>query len=122
MASADTLNTFGAIMTYAIELEARLAAYYQLAGEASLAKAADKRRKKLERTRRENVVEITLEPIAGLDAADYALDLDDRTAAGQAAAAETAMRFYADVAPKINVRAAQRSLERCGKEHARLAN
>ena len=122
MASADTLNTFGAILTYAIELEARLAEYYAGSGDAALAKAAEKRRKKLERTRRENVVEITLEPIAGLDAADYALELDDDTAAGQAAAAETAMRFYRDVAPKINVRAAQRALERCGKEHARLAN
>ena len=122
MAASDTLNTFGAILTFAIELESRLAAYYESAGDAALAKAAEKRRKKLERTRRENVVEITLEPIAGLDAADYALGLGDETAAGQAAAAETAMRFYRDVAPKINVRAAQRTLERCGKEHARLAD
>jgi hypothetical protein len=31
-----------------------------------------------------------------------------------------AARFYADVAPKINVREAQRALERAGKEHAAL--
>ena len=85
MAASGTLNTFGAIMTFAIELERRLADYYGSAGAAALAKAADKRRKKLERARRENVVEITLEPIAGLDAADYALELGDDSAAGQAA-------------------------------------
>ncbi len=119
MASSDTLNTFGAIMTFAIELETRLSDWYGSLGEADKARAAGKRRKKLERARRENVVEITLEPIAGLDAADYALALDDGSAAGQAAAAQVAARFYRDVAPKINVRAAQRTLERCGREHAK---
>ena len=121
MASSDTLNTFGAILTFAIELEARLAEFYAGCDEAEQAKAAEKRRKKLERTRRENVVEITLEPIVGLDAADYALDLSDASAAGKAEVSGVAARYYGDVAPKINVRAAQRTLERCGKEHARLA-
>lgn len=113
-----SLNTFGAVFTFAIELETRLSAYYSGIGDESRAKAADKRRKKLERVRRENVVEITLEPISGLDADDYALDLGDGSAAGQAAAARTAARFYREAAPKINVRAAQRALERCGREHA----
>ncbi|MCY3834620.1 MAG: hypothetical protein OXG85_16535 [Chloroflexi bacterium] len=113
-----SLNTFGAVFTFAIELERRLSAYYGSIGETHLSRAADKRRKKLERVRRENVVEITLEPIAGLDAADYALELNDGSAAGQAAAAGIAARFYREAAPKINVRAAQRALERCGKEHA----
>lgn len=113
-----SLNTFGAVFTFAIELEARLSAYYSGIGDSGLAKAADKRRKKLERVRRENVVEITLEPIEGLSADDYALDLSDDSKDGQAAAARTAAQFYRDAAPKINVRAAQRALERCGKEHA----
>jgi hypothetical protein len=112
-----TLNTFGAILSFAIELEAGLCNYYQELGAPADAKAADKRRKKLERVRRENVVEITLEPIAGLNADDYALDLSDGSAAGRAAVTQIAARFYQDVAPKINVRAAQRALERCGKEH-----
>ncbi|MDE2852597.1 MAG: hypothetical protein OXN88_00350 [Chloroflexota bacterium] len=112
-----SLNTFGAIFTFAIEMEGRLSAYYDGLGDAAKAKAAEKRRKKLERVRRENVVEITLEPIAGLDADDYALELSDGSAAGQAAAAREAARFYIDAAPKINVRAAQRALERCGREH-----
>jgi hypothetical protein len=113
-----SLNTFGAILSHAIDLEAQLSAWYSGIGDSAKAKAADKRRMKLERARRENVVEITLEPIEGLDASDYALDLSDESAAGQAAAANIAERFYRDVAPKINVRAAQRALERCGKEHA----
>ena len=112
-----SLNTFGAVFTFAIELEGQLSAFYDGIGDSAKAKAADKRRKKLERVRRENVVEITLEPITGLDADDYALDLSDDSAGGQAVVARVAARFYADVAPKINVRAAQRALERCGKEH-----
>ncbi len=113
-----SLNTFGAILSHAIELEARLCDWYRSIGEGEKARAAEKRRRKLERARREHVVEITLEPIRGLDAADYALELDDDSAQTQAAVAAVAARFYADVAPKINVRAAQRALERCGKEHA----
>ena len=119
MTSSDTLNTFGAVFTFAIELEARLSAFYTRLGEAEKAQAAEKRRVRLERVRRENVVEITLEPIAGLDGDDYALDLSDGSTDGQAAAARIAARFYRDAAPKINVRAAQRALERCGKEHAK---
>ena len=79
-----SLNTFGAVFTFAIELEAQLSAYYSDIGDAGMAKAADKRRVKLERVRRENVVEITLEPIEGLSADDYALDLSDNSADGRA--------------------------------------
>ena len=118
MASSDTLNTFGAILSHAVELESQLSAWYTRLGEADKAKAAAKRQAKLERVRRENVVEITLEPIEGLSADDYTLNLNDDSAAAQATAAQVAARFYADVAPKINVRAAQRALERCGREHA----
>ena len=114
----SALNTFGAVLSYAIELETQLSGYYGGIGAAEEAIAAEKRRKKLERVRRENVVEITLEPIAGLDATAYQLNLEDDSADGQAAAAQTAARFYRDAAPKINVRSAQRALERCGKEHA----
>ena len=113
-----SLNTFGAILSHAIDMEAQLSAFYSVIGDSAKAKSADKRRKKLERARRENVVEITLEPIEGLEAADYDLDLSDESAESQVRAEDVAARFYQDVAPKINVRAAQRALERCGKEHA----
>lgn len=114
------LNTFGAIMTYAIELEAQLVNYYTGIGDDERTKAADKRRVNLERTRRENVTEIKLEAIDGLDAGDYELNLEDTSEAGQTAVEQTAAQFYADVAPKINVREAQRMLERCGKQHRQL--
>lgn len=113
----STLNQFGAILTYAIELEANIANYYQTVGDADRAKKAEKRQSKMERIRRENVVEITLEPIDGLDEADYVFNFDDTSNEGQSAIETTAAQFYADVAPKINVRQAQRGLERAGKEH-----
>ncbi|MEO8612803.1 MAG: hypothetical protein ABI690_33220 [Chloroflexota bacterium] len=115
-----SLSTFGAIMTYAIELEARLHDYYQAAGNPDRAREADKRRSKLERVRRESVLEITLEPIDGLSEDNYVLKLDDTSAGGQSATEKVAAQFYADVAPKINVREAQRALEKVGKEHAAL--
>jgi hypothetical protein len=117
-----SLNTFGAILTHAVALESALRDYYQRGGRAEQAQAADKRRQTMERIRREAVVEITLEPIEGLDEADYALNLDDHSTAGRRAAEQIAARFYADAAPKINVRQAQRALERAGQAHQELAD
>jgi hypothetical protein len=116
-----SLNTFGAILAFAIELETRLRDYYQAAGNAGRAADADKRRQNFERVRRENVTEIKLEPIEGLHEDDYALALSDTSDAGQQAVERIAAQFYADVAPKINVREAQRALERAGKQHRELA-
>ncbi|MBE0690533.1 MAG: hypothetical protein IH587_10485 [Anaerolineae bacterium] len=117
----SSLNTFGAIMTFAIEMETKLRDYYQSAGDAARAADADKRRSNLERVRRENVTEIKLEPIEGLDEADYVLDLTTPSAEAHPAIETIAARFYQDVAPKINVREAQRALERCGRQHAELS-
>lgn len=116
-----SLNTFGAILTYAIQLETQMTEYYKRAGNAEQSSAADKRRAKLERARREYVLEITLEAIEGLNEADYALDLSDISAAAQKTVAQTAARFYQDVAPRINVRDAQRILEKCAKEYSAAA-
>lgn len=118
----DTLNAFGAILTFAIGMEARLRDYYTAAGDAARAADADKRRVNLERVRRENVTEIKLEPIEGLHEADYTLNLSDASPAGQKSTEAVAARFYTDVAPKINVREAQRALERCARQHGELAN
>lgn len=111
------LNSFGSVMTFAIELEAKLVDVYARAGKADWSAASEKRKQKLERVRRENVVEITLEPIEGLNAADYTLPPN----ASPSEAAAIAARFYTDVAPKINVRSAARSLEQTGKQHAEYA-
>jgi rubrerythrin len=114
------LNQFGAILSFAIKLEADLQDYYQKAGNAERSRDAEKRKSKLQRARQELVLEITLEPITGLDEANYVLKVEDTSAEGQAAVERTAARFYADVAPKINVPQARRVLERCGQEHAAL--
>jgi hypothetical protein len=116
------LNSFGAILTYAIELETRLRDYYQAAGDSSRAADADKRRQNMERVRRENVTEIKLEPIQGLDEANYALNLDDTSPEGRKAVERIAAQYYTDVAPHINVREAQRALERAARQHSELAD
>lgn len=117
----SSLNTFGAIMTYAINLETNLRDYYEAVGNHNLAQDADKRRLTLERIRREYVVEITLEPIEGLSETNYIFQYDNHTAEGQSDNERTAAQFYTDAAPKINVRQAQRALERCARQHIDLA-
>jgi len=116
------LNSFGSILTFAIEMETRIRDYYEAAADADRAAEANKRRINLERVRRENVTEIKLEPIEGLHDDDYALELADTSAAGQKAVEATAAHFYADVAPKLNVREAQRVLERYARQHQELAD
>lgn len=118
----SALNSFGEVLSFAIRLEGILQEYYQNAGNLARSKEAEKRKAKLERTRRENVLEITLEPIEGLDETTYALTLDDFSEEGQRVVEEVAARFYAEAAPKINVLQAQRDLERIGKQHAALAD
>jgi hypothetical protein len=111
------LNSFGSILSYAIELETRLRDFYQSAGDTSRADDCDKRRSNLERVRRENVTEIKLEPIEGLVESDYAFDAADTSPQGILDAEAAAAQFYEDVAPKINVREAQRALERAARQH-----
>ena len=107
----SSLTTFGAVMTFAIQLEESLQALYDGVGRADDARKAARRKDKLERVRRENIVEITLEQIEGLSDADYALN-----GLNAAEAAAVVARFYADAAPKINVLQARRALERCRQE------
>ena len=117
-----SINSFGSILSYAIQLETSLRDYYTTAGDASRAADADKRRANLERVRRENITEIKLEPIEGLHEDDYVLNLGDTSPAGAKAVEAAAARFYTDAAPQINVREAQRALERCARQHSDLAN
>ena len=112
------LNTFGAVLSYAIEIETILRDVYREEGNPTLEKAAAKRRQRLERTRSEHVLEITLEPIQGLEIADYAELHDAETSMQEKETAAAA--FYLDASPKINVRQAQRVLQRCAREHSAL--
>jgi len=108
------LKNFGAVFTFAIDLEKQMQSFYEDAGLNDEVSEAKKRIEKLERARREYVVEITLEPIDDLEEEAYALNSD----AGRAEMERTVKQFYDDAAPKINVRQAQRVLERCGKQYA----
>lgn len=111
------INSFGGVMTFSINSETALQQYYQGIGNSERAAAADKRRVKLERIRREHVVEITLEPIDDLDDVDFPFNWDDTSETGQQHNERVLAQFYKTAAPKINVLPAQRALERCGEEH-----
>ena len=91
------LGTVGAVLRFAIELEGHSAEFYEEAaslakdqptGEifSSLAEAKSKRKKLVERSRREFVNEMLLEPIAGLEGSDDLVrkelpsDVDSRAA------------------------------------------
>lgn len=120
-----SLTQFGSIMTFAINLENQLAQFYEKASKdggihseefSRRAKACVKRKRRLERSRRENVTEITLEPIEGLDVADYQLDLTNIPDVIE----KRIIRFYSDVIPKINVLESRRVLIRCQEEHNNL--
>jgi len=76
------LGTFGVIMKFALEVESEVASFYESAKEKvkdqelvdlfdSLAKRGQKRVKTIERVRRENVTEMILEQITGVDSDTY---------------------------------------------------
>lgn len=76
------LGTFGAVMKFALEVESEVSGFYESAKEIvkdqdlaglfdSLANRGRKRVKTIERVRRENVTEMILEPITGLDSDAY---------------------------------------------------
>ncbi|MHA2029363.1 MAG: hypothetical protein ACW99Q_08225 [Candidatus Kariarchaeaceae archaeon] len=119
-------------MKFAIDLESNLAEYYQntnlsenhqaLTTEfTSRANGSLKRKKNLERSRRENVTEITLEPIEGLYASEYELNLEDFSIDGINKNEEVVVKFYSDAGPKINVLETRRVFKRCLKEHSNFS-
>ncbi|MHA2249749.1 MAG: hypothetical protein ACXAD7_05275 [Candidatus Kariarchaeaceae archaeon] len=126
-----SLNQFGSVLTYAIELENSLAEYYRKAVENNQShqdelnlrsKASLKRKKKLERSRRENVTEITLEPIEGLDKNNYILNVEKYSPDVINSNEEVMVRFFTDAGPKLNVLESRRLFKRCHKEHSNLKN
>lgn len=122
------LATFGAIMSFGLELEQQAAAFYDSAASgaleepfANLAKSARKRVVRMERARREGIAEMILEPITGMDGDDYHLELtpdaDEAELLRQAIALEeTTHRFYIDAAGKIPVREVVRTCIRMAKQ------
>jgi hypothetical protein len=125
------LNQFGSVLTYAIELETLLSEHYDNAAKnnetyqaefGTRSKASLKRKKNLERSRRENITEITLEPIEGLDTSNYVIDTTKMDLETINNNEMIVVRFYADAGPKINVLESKRLFKRCHKEHNNLNN
>jgi len=129
------LGTFGAILSFALAFEGNVTDFFTAsagaagAGDAAeafadLAKAGEKRLKTIERTRRENVAEMILEPISGFRSEDYALDIDvpvGATAAAlvaQAVATEkTAAAYYTAASAKVSVPEVARILKKMAQQH-----
>lgn len=123
------LNQFGSVLSFAIELERLLAEYYEIATGKNVnfqqelstrSKASLKRMKNLERSRRENITEITLEPIEGLDTSNYILDFSDMTLQVINNNEKLVTKYYEDAGPKLNVLESRRIFKRCHKEHNNL--
>ncbi len=125
-----SLTQFGSILSFAILLEEKLEGFYKnlaskeneiLSEEFSKrAKGCVKRKQRLKRSRRENITEITLEPIEGLDENNYQLNLTDTTLQDIDTLEKQVVTFYFDVTTKINVLETRRVLKRCQNEHNNL--
>ena len=114
------LGTAGAVLTYAIRLEGHSGDFYEQAASLtkappirevflSLAEARRKRQKVVERSRREFVNEMLLEPIEGLEGSDglpgteLSTGLDPRAVLQLAKELEeSSQKQYLDAAAKIN--------------------
>lgn len=134
------LSTFGAILTFAIELEQNaIQTYTRAAGEypsgperdvlEKLERQAVKRKELLERTRREGIVEMSLEPIVGLNREKYVSNnpVFERGSLEQflKTAIETELRaqeFYSDSAANLTVPEVARVFLKLAKERAEQAS
>jgi len=114
------LGTFGVILKFAMEIEQEVITFYGSAnGEVKdqklldqfqdLQKRGQKRIKTLERIRRENVTEMILEPIIGLDSENYKLSTERSSRAEEKDLQELAVsiektlqEFYTHAAAKLD--------------------
>jgi hypothetical protein len=113
------LGTFGAILKFALDVEDQVSAFYKSAAALpvnrnlgtiflELSSRGEKRLKTLERIRRENVTEMILESIVGLNSDDYIIttkipeSADDEVLKQLAISIETTLQdFYKTAAIKI---------------------
>ncbi len=114
------LGTFGAILKFALETEKEVNRFYEsvinlvkdknkITLYQDLLKRGEKRLKTLERVRRENVTEMILEPITGLDSENYKFETEIPKDAPEKEIQELAMKiekglleFYIRAAEKID--------------------
>jgi len=113
------LSTFGAIMGFAAEITGQTAEIYRTLGQKAkdlglrevlqtLSVEGEKSRSLMEKTRRENVTEMILEPITGLHQEGYEIDLKVTDQMGDAdllkaalAIEEREKKFFSDVSSKV---------------------
>ncbi len=126
-----SLNTFGSVLTFAIDLEGVLQRFYDEAGKvvgdeaalfAEYARKSGKRRQRLVAVRQDNITEMVLEPINGLNQLDYEVlpsaPGDRMSAVSEAIRLETrAERFYVDAGPKLNVTEPRRMFQKLALEN-----
>jgi len=135
-----TLSTFGSIMGYAGDIVKQTEeAYRRLIPEAKnpalkqvlqdLAGEEKKNHSLMERTRRENVTEMILEPITGLHQEEYEVDLrgmaqkdDSDLVRVSLILEERARRFFSDASAKIPLPEVARTFRRlCQKKEENVA-
>jgi len=141
--TSNSLNTFGSVLTFAINLEDTARTFYESLSKKDehpfsneilkeLTEGNRKRRELLERTRRESIVEMILERISGLDRTEYLVDISHPPNKVEANDLEVAIelerrigKFYSDSANKTKfLPEVSRTLERIarnsGEREARL--
>lgn len=131
------LENFGSILNFAEELEKQDLAFYQILAKnpacadhravfAELANDAQKNAKTIERTRRENVTEMILEPIRDFTRAPFCEACEGAEGLDAAAALATArrledraLRYYTEAAEKIKAQPeVARALKTIGKKRS----
>ena len=128
------LSTFGAIMGFAAELVSKTGetcqALAQKAGDPALKEALEglaaeetRNRSLMEKTRRENVTEMILEPITGLHQEDYEIDLkglDQTQDVGLLRVAllleEREKKFFRDASAKVPLPEVARIFRKVGQK------
>jgi hypothetical protein len=120
------LGTFGAIVTFALDLENQALKYYQGLDDpasastiAQLVKGSQKRLQRLTRLRQELVTEMILEPISGVFESDYQVDISGSSNWTELAKSleQNMGTFYSTTAPLIPMKEVERAFLRLAKEN-----
>lgn len=115
-------------MSFAMKLEDRARSFYENDTELpadlreDLMKDSLKRHRRIEKARREGVVELALEAISGLDGADYAVEHEGKaglagTLQGAIVLEEACGRFYREASLKLPMQDMARLFMRCAKSN-----
>lgn len=129
------LGTFGAIISFALELEGQALEYYESLNRAVLSqpgnhflKGSQKRLNRLRRIRQEMVTEMILEPITGVDSDDYVVSIPEISNSVKMLhqlihLEENMCHFYSKMAAIIPMKEVERAFIRLAKENeARLTD